>query len=79
MIDNPGWFVVTGLIHHYASLECPELGTDYAFWETWCIEFLRKCDMLLVLMADGWETSVGIQAEIALATELGIPIKYLSI
>ena len=79
MLANPGWFAITGLVHHYAAQECSELGTDYVFWETWCEEFLQQCDKLLVLEIDGWDNSVGVQAEIALAHRLMIPVEYLKV
>jgi hypothetical protein len=33
---------------------------------------LRRCDALAVLRLPGWEQSVGVQAELALARELGL-------
>ena len=33
--------------------------------------------MLMVLMLDGWVESVGVQAEIKIAKELGIPVQYI--
>ncbi len=76
MINNPDWFAITGLVHHYASLEEPKLGTDYSFWVQWCELFMTKCDKLVVLCIPGWETSVGVQAEIEYASSLNIPIEY---
>ena len=76
MLTHPGQYAVTGLVHHYAASECPTLGTDYAFWEGFCTEFIRKCDKLVVFKYSGWDTSTGVAAEIALATELKIPIEY---
>jgi hypothetical protein len=35
-------------------------------WETWkhqCLALLDRCDLMLVLMLDGWRESKGIQAE----------------
>ncbi len=37
---------------------------------------LERCDQLVVLMLDGWRESVGVQAEILIASELGIPTRY---
>jgi hypothetical protein len=33
---------------------------------------------LIVLMLDGWEQSRGVNAEIALARELGLPVEYVN-
>lgn len=77
MLTNPGWYAVTGLIHHYASLEVGELGTDYSFWEGWCQTFLKRCDKLIVLMINGWDNSTGVKAEIEFAILHGIPVEYV--
>ena len=45
-------------------------------WLDYSCEFLERCDILLVLQQDGWSRSAGVQAEIALAKSLGIPVRY---
>jgi len=55
------------------------LPTDWAYWadyDSWCLEV---CDELWVLMLIGWEDSVGVTAEIELATQLGMPIRYIKV
>lgn len=39
---------------------------------------LTRCDEVVVLMLPGWETSVGVRDEIAVARELGKPVRFLS-
>ncbi len=39
---------------------------------------LEVCDKVVVLMIDGWKESVGVQAEIAIARELGKPVSFLT-
>ena len=53
------------------------LPTDWSYWEQCDREFLRRCDELVVLTLDGWRASVGVQAEIRLATELAKPVSFL--
>jgi hypothetical protein len=53
------------------------LPTEWKFWERQARAFLERCDELVVLMLDGWEASVGVQAEIRIADELGKPVRYL--
>ena len=53
------------------------LPTDWTFWERVDREHLARCDEVLVLMLDRWETSHGVQAEIEIARELGKPVGYL--
>jgi hypothetical protein len=52
------------------------LPTEWAFWERQDRALLERCDQLVVLMLDGWRESVGVQAEIQIANELGIPTTY---
>lgn len=48
-------------------------------WETWRELdhlMLSKCDLLIVLTLEGWETSTGVKSEIEYAKERNIPIHY---
>lgn len=54
-----------------------EMPTDFEFWESFCLHFLKMADKIYVLQFDGWESSTGVQAEIKFAKENNIPIKYL--
>ena len=54
------------------------LSTDWSFWERYDREFLQRCDEVVVLMLEGWTQSVGVQAEIRLATELAKPVSFLN-
>ncbi|HSG72046.1 MAG TPA: DUF1937 family protein [Planctomycetaceae bacterium] len=47
------------------------LPTDWEFWERHCREQISRCDELVVVKLDGWERSVGVQAEIGIAKEHG--------
>ena len=76
MIKHPGEYAITGLVHHYAAVQRPELGTDYRFWEEFCVGFIKRSEKLVVLMIDGWDSSTGVNAEINLAKRLNIPIEY---
>jgi hypothetical protein len=52
------------------------LPTGWEFWERFNRTFLERCDEVVVLMLDGWRQSVGVQAEIRIAQELGKPARY---
>lgn len=52
--------------------------TSWEFWSQVDREYLSRCDVLAVLTLAGWRESVGVQAEIQLACELGIPVVYVS-
>lgn len=49
--------------------------TEYQEGLNWTLKVLTKCDELIVL--PDWEDSRGVNQEIAIATYLGIPIRYL--
>jgi hypothetical protein len=51
------------------------LGFDY--WEAYDRKMLASCTDLWVVMMDGWRESKGVKAEIAIAAELGLPVKYI--
>lgn len=51
--------------------------TDFAWWGWYNRLMISRCDKLIVLKLDGWEESIGVQAEIKIAEELGIPVEYM--
>lgn len=51
------------------------LGFDY--WEEFDRKMIAACGELWVVRMDGWETSKGVKAEVGIAGELGIPVKYV--
>jgi hypothetical protein len=53
------------------------LPLDWEFWQQHDRRYLEVCDEMVVLMIPGWQESVGVQAEIAIARELGKPVSYL--
>jgi Nucleoside 2-deoxyribosyltransferase len=72
-----GEIVFSPVVHSHPLTE-DGLPTDWGFWERFDRQFLALCDELVVLMLDGWNESIGVQAEIRIATELGKPVRYLA-
>lgn len=62
--------------HHHMALE-HKLPCDWPFWRNIDGNMLASAKSMRVLMLDGWEKSVGVQAEIAIAIALGIPVDYV--
>lgn len=62
---------------HYVAEQC-HLPTNWEYWAKFDRDFISCCHTLYVLMLDGWDKSVGVTAEIAIAKEFGINIIYLS-
>lgn len=54
-----------------------QLPRTWSFWRPVSYKMLSICDALLVLKLEGWKQSEGVQAEIAKAKQLGLPIFYL--
>ena len=48
-------------------------------WYKYDFGLLNKADRLIVLMLDGWESSIGVGLEIAFALGKGIPISYYTL
>ncbi len=51
--------------------------TGFSTWADDDLNFISRCDEVWVLVSDGWDTSVGVAAEIAFAKENNIPVKYI--
>lgn len=60
--------------HEYALEN--ELPKDADFWYKFNLGFMQNCNLIYVLMLDGWEKSLGVTAEIKLAHALDKPVKY---
>lgn len=65
-------------IAYNAPMEQHDLPSDWEFWEDYDKAFVRRCDALLVLKMDGWDRSVGVQAEIDYAREISMPVFYIT-
>jgi nucleoside 2-deoxyribosyltransferase len=65
-------------IAHSHPIAAYGLPTDWAYWERDARLHLNASAEVVVLTLDGWQQSVGIAAEIAIAAELGKPVRYLS-
>lgn len=72
-----GKIVFSPLSHsHPIAVQCG-LPTGWEFWEKFDREFIAACTEVVVLRLPGWETSVGIAAELRIAAELGRPVSYI--
>ncbi len=66
------------IMFHPIDLLMQEEGVtkDHEFWMKRCRELLRMCSKMFVIQLSGWEESKGVQEEIKIALQLGIPIEY---
>lgn len=51
---------------------------SWAYWEEYDKLILARCDELLVVTMDGWESSIGVIAEIAYAKQNNLPVRYVN-
>ena len=73
---RPGQAVFSPIAHGHCI--CTHgLPTDWRFWEPFDRQQLERCDEVIVLMLEDWRESVGVQAEIRIAIEVGKSVRYL--
>ncbi len=74
---NKGFLVFSPISHTHPILLAGDLPKGWEFWEEYDRTFIEWCDKVYVFMQDGWKESVGLNAEIKIAKELGKPIIYI--
>jgi len=70
-----GIFTVSPM-HKVFMLPFATFPDTWEYWRDYSHELMKMCDKVVVLQLDGWETSVGVCAEIEMAKKLGLPIEY---
>lgn len=63
------------LIRHYAK----ETPGDWQYWGEYSRAMLILCEHVIVLKIEGWQESIGLQAEIDFAKEHNIPISIVEV
>ena len=69
--------VFSPISHTHPIAMAGDLPKDWKFWAEYDRAVLETCGKVIVLMQDGWRESVGVQAEIKMAAELGLPVEYM--
>lgn len=72
-----GHLVFSPIAHSHAIAARHGLPCDFGFWAEFDERMIAACDAMVVLCLDGWAHSAGVTAEIALAEQMGKPVKYL--
>ncbi len=70
-----GQLVYAPVVYGHALAE-RGLPGDWAFWEQHNHAMLSRSTSLLILTLPGWQESVGVRAEIAIARSLGLPVRH---
>jgi hypothetical protein len=74
---SQGNVVVSPITYGHTLLEFKEMPGDWQFWSNFCSVILYKCDKLIVYKMEGWDKSKGVEEEISIARDHGIPVEYL--
>ena len=61
---------------HPIALHSAMRDTAWATWQRLDEKMICRCDEVWVVMLDGWQASVGIAAELSVARDRKIPIRY---
>ena len=70
-------FIVFSPISHSHLISLVMKSQNHDFWMKQDLPFLKFCDELLVICAEGWKESKGIKEEIEIAKALNKKIKYI--
>ncbi len=76
LIEEQHLTIIEPIVCGHAKLNL--LPTTFTFWQDMCRRFIQHCDAVIVYTIPGWKESIGVQAEIKYAKELGKPIFFTS-
>lgn len=71
-------FAFSPIAYNHPMLPVRTMPTDWDFWQEYDKSFIDHCSGVVVYTLPGWKESIGVQAEIEYAAELGLPVLYLS-
>lgn len=71
--------IVYSPIAHWAPIEdmFPEVGRSHAEHRDTNECLIRCAERVMVLMLEGWQQSIGVEAEVVYAQRIGKPIEYI--
>ena len=74
-----GLTVFSPIVHCHPMSVVYGLPKDFSFWERLDKSYIDNCDVLWVLMMEGWDESEGIGKEIEYAKSQGKFVKYIKV
>ena len=74
---HSGKITFSPIVHHHPVAVLRDLGRGFEFWRKVDVEYLKRCDVLIVLMLDGWQEAIGVKKEIDISQTLGMPIQNM--
>lgn len=72
-----GDHIFSPISHTHPIALTGDLPLGFDFWQQYDEAVLACCKAMYVLQLEGWTESKGVQAEIAIAERLGIPVTYI--
>lgn len=72
-----GLAVFSPISHTHPITVDAGLPGNWDFWEGYDRAFLSVSSKVIVLKLKGWEISKGVQAEIEIAKQMGIPVEFM--
>ena len=75
MAHNKCAIIPAAIGHHI--WQSTNISNTFEYWENYCINLIKECSELHVLMLPGWENSKGLEKEINTAKEYNVPILYI--
>jgi hypothetical protein len=73
-----GLYVFSPISHTHPIADAGELPRGWEFWNGYDRVMLSRCNNIHVLTLDGWKESTGVNAEIQIAREFGMPVYYIT-
>lgn len=74
-----GHHVYSPISHTHPIALAGDLPKGWDFWEAHDRTFIEWAEEVHVLLADGWQESTGVKAEICISSELGKPVRYIEV
>ncbi len=72
-----GKYIFSPISHTHPIADAGELPRGWEYWEGYDRRILQTCTKIIVLRLPGWDVSKGVQSEIKIGQEMGIPIEYI--
>lgn len=79
VLTERGLVVFSPISHSHPIALAHTLPTHWEFWEAIDRAYLSVCRELYVLAIDGWRESRGVQAEIGIAADFGLPVWFIDV
>jgi hypothetical protein len=72
-----GKYIFSPISHTHPIKLAGDLPPGWDYWEGYDRRILSTCDRIIVLKLDGYQQSTGVQSEIKIGEEMGIPVDYI--